>query len=125
MVRFITLGGVLALAACGQSGVRGVSLDIFTSGSVQEPRPGPLSAVAGVSDQAVEACRQAIAAAATRHGATQVEAVSAGTPSQLPEGVTEAPLETRIVYTQADTVQVRQARIACRLDDRGNVLGLV
>jgi len=125
MVRFITLGGVLALAACGQSGVRGVSLDIFTSGSVQESRPGPLSAVAGVSDQAVEACRQAIAAAATRHGATQVEAVSAGTPSQLPEGVTEAPLETRIVYAQADTVQVRQARIACRLDDRGNVLGLV
>jgi hypothetical protein len=125
MVRFVTLAGTLALMGCGHAGLDGFSLDVFASGSVQERPPGPLVPVPGVADETVEACRQAIAAAAAPYGATRVEAVSAGAVSQLPEGVMEAPIEARIVYEQSADAQVRQARVACRLDGEGGVVGLL
>jgi hypothetical protein len=125
MLRVVMLAGTLALMGCGQVGWNGFSLDIFTSGSVKQRDLGPLTAIPGVTDETVEACRQALAAAAAQHGATRVEAVSAGAVSELPKGVTEAPIEARIVYEQAAGTQVRQARVACQLDAEGSVVGLL
>jgi hypothetical protein len=125
MLHILMLAVTLTLMGCGPLSFRGLGLDVFTSGSVQEPEPGPLSAVPGVADETVEACRQAMAAAAAHHGATRVEAVSAGQVTQLPDGLTEAPIDARIVYDEAAGTQVRQARVTCRLDEQGSVVGLL
>ena len=58
-------------------------------------------------------------------GATRVEAVSAGTLVRLPNGGTEASLEVKITYERQNQVQVRQARITCRLNDQGGVIELL
>jgi hypothetical protein len=58
-------------------------------------------------------------------GAVQVQAASAGTPTTLPNGVTEAPLEARITYEQAGEVEIRQARVTCQLSEDGRVLALL
>jgi len=125
MLRVVVLAGTLALMGCGQAGFRGFSFDIFTSGSVKGQGPGLLSGAPGVADETVEACRQVMAAAAAQHGATRVEAVSAGEVSQLSDGITEAPIEARIVYEQAGGTQVRQARVTCQLNAEGSVVRLL
>src|SRR5215211_461906 len=118
MLRWLAVAGPLALMGCADVGVRGFSLASFTS-SGQEQRRGALLPVPGVADEIVEACRRAVAAAAAPHGATLVEAVSAGVTGRLPEGLTEAPIEARITYEQGPDIQVRQSRIACRLSESG------
>ena len=87
--------------------------------------PRPLSVVPGVARQSVDSCRNTIAAEAKPHGAVRVEAVSAGAPTRVREGITRAPIEARIVYARAGRVQVRQARITCQLNAQGRVISLV
>jgi hypothetical protein len=85
----------------------------------------PLAPRAGVPRSVVDACRSTIAAQARAHGAIRVEAVSAGPPRPVGEGMTGAPIEARILYSRGDQVQVRQARITCQLSARGQVVALV
>ena len=85
----------------------------------------PLTGVPGVSPKSVNACRTTIAAEARAHGAVQVEAVSAGAPSTARTGLMGAPIEARIVYARGGDMQVRQARITCRLNTQGRVVALL
>jgi hypothetical protein len=84
-----------------------------------------LSPMAGVPRRSVDACRNTIAAQVTPYGGIQVEAVSAGPPRGIRQRGTNAPIEARIIYARADHVQVRQARITCRLDAQGRVVALL
>jgi hypothetical protein len=83
-----------------------------------------LSPVAGVPRRSVDACRNTIATQVTPYGAIQVEVVSAGPLRAVQQGGTNAPIEARIIYARADHVQVRQARITCRLNAQGRVVAL-
>jgi hypothetical protein len=78
----------------------------------------------GVSGQFVELCRTSIAAAALRYGAIRVDAAGAGLASRLPNGEVMAPLHVRVVYARANARQVRQSRVACRLNAVGTVVAL-
>ncbi len=79
---------------------------------------------AGVSGQLVELCRTSIAEAALRYGAIRVDAAGAGPTSRLPGGGLVAPLHVRVVYARANARQVRQSRVACRLNAAGSVVAL-
>jgi hypothetical protein len=78
----------------------------------------------GVPGQIVELCRTSIAAAALRYGAIQVDAEGAGLTSRLPGGGLMAPLQVSVVYARANARQVRQSRVACRLNAAGSVVAL-
>lgn len=126
MKRLITLLSLLALGACGQAGF--APREFFT-GTLGALPPRQASAepamVVELTPETPDACRDGIAAAAESHGAVEVDVVSAGEPTLLPDGVTERPLETRIKYERAGEVQVREARIACRQDQEGRVVALL
>jgi hypothetical protein len=66
-----------------------------------------------------------IAAGAMPLGAVQVDAVSAGAPTLSRGGILGAPIEARIVYARGGAMQVREARVTCRLDARGRVVALL
>ena len=80
----------------------------------------PMIAKPGIPPTVVRACRTAIASAATPLGAVLVHAVSAG-PLQQRRGALTAPIEVRIHYARQGGVEVRQARVGCRLDAAGRV----
>jgi hypothetical protein len=73
----------------------------------------------GTSDAVVRVCRQAIFSAAKPLGAVGVHAVSAGPVRRQRNGLT-APLSVRIDYGK----EVRQAKVGCRLDAAGRVIGV-
>ncbi len=79
---------------------------------------------AGVSGRIVELCRTSIAAAALRYGAIRVDAAGAGQTSRLPGGGLMAPLQVSVVYARANARQIRQSRVACRLNAAGSVVAL-
>jgi hypothetical protein len=87
--------------------------------------PRPLPRTGAVPRDAVNACRETIAAQARRHGAVRVEAASAGSPRRVRNGVTGAPIEARIVYARSNQLQVRQARVTCQLNVRNQVIALL
>jgi hypothetical protein len=94
------------------------------SPSVLQTLTRPLPAVAAAPPQAVRACRDTIKAAAVPYRAKQVEAVGAGPASRTSRGITTVPINARVVYARGQISQVRQARITCRLNDRGIVVAL-
>jgi hypothetical protein len=73
----------------------------------------------------LELCRERIADEARPRGATRVEAVSAGPPHRLPNGGFEAPIKATVTYARESQLEVRVARINCRLDGGGRVLELL
>jgi hypothetical protein len=87
--------------------------------------PSSPASMAGVPPEVVSVCRNAMDRPAKALGAIQVEAVSAGTPGQLPGGETMAPLDVRIIYRRGDEIVVRQALVTCWLSDRGQVESLL
>jgi hypothetical protein len=127
MRRLMTLGGLVMLAGCAPLAVSGSSQDVFT-GSVpveaQQP-PNALQSTGDVPSEVILACHQFMTAQAQSLGATWLEAASAGTLVRLPDGATDAPLEVRVTYQHKDRVDVRQARITCRLNDQGEVTDLL
>jgi hypothetical protein len=80
----------------------------------------PLKAKPGIPKAVVRACRTAIASAAAPLGAVRVNAVSAGTLQQF-RGALTARIEVRIHYARQGGIEVRQARVGCRLDAAGRV----
>ncbi|MER8435321.1 hypothetical protein [Mesorhizobium sp. M1393] len=81
---------------------------------------GPLGARPGTPTAVVQACRAAILSAATPLGALRVHAVSAGALRQR-RGALTAPIAVRIDYARRGGIEVRQARVGCRLDAAGRV----
>ena len=121
-MRLITAGGILMLAACNYTGARVSLWEVFTGSLQRDPPPGPLVGVGGVSPEMLAVCRERIAARTQPLGATWIDVASAGNPIHLLDGGTEAPIETSITYEHDNKVQVRQARVTCRLDDQGRVV---
>lgn len=88
---------------------------------------GPLEALQttpGTPSAVVSACRAAIATAARPLGAVRVSAVSAG-PMRKQQTALTAPIEVRIQYATKGLMQIRQAKVRCRLDAAGSVVAVV
>jgi len=103
-------------------------LDHSESGRVTEGYPfGPqtsLKAKPGTPPAVVGACRGAILSAATPLGAVRVSAVSAG-PLRQRRGALAAPIQVRITYARHGSIEVRQAKVSCRLDAFGSVTAVI
>jgi len=117
----------LAAVRAGGTGLNLPSSLIPLIGPSRSGRPGsaePLIARAGISGQIVQVCRAAIATAALPFGAIRVDTVSAGRAVRMPDGGLTAPIEARIVYARASARQIRQSRVACRMNAAGTVVAL-
>ncbi|TIQ29512.1 MAG: hypothetical protein E5X48_29975 [Mesorhizobium sp.] len=84
----------------------------------------PLKTIPGTPAAVVRACRAAITAAARPLGAVRVYAASAGPARQRRSGL-NAPIEVRIDYDRQGGVEVRQAKVGCRLDAAGKVTAVI
>ncbi|WP_176480286.1 hypothetical protein [Mesorhizobium sp. WSM3859] len=113
----ISLPSVLKPSSTG-----GGELGRFTAGYPFAPLVS-LKATPGTPPKVVSACRVAIASAATPLGAVRVYAVSAGPMRQRKAGLA-APIEVRINYALRGGIQVRQAKVLCRLDAAGKVIAV-
>jgi hypothetical protein len=82
-----------------------------------------LAPVGTAPKRLVETCRNSLVTGARPYGALRVEAVGAGESSRARGGATVVPLQARIVYANGRNVEVRQARITCNLNTRGQVMG--
>ncbi len=87
--------------------------------------PLSIAAVPGTPSTVVRTCREAIASAASPLGAVRVRAASAGSLRRHRSGALTAPLAVSIDYAGQDGIQVRQARIRCRLDSSGKVIAVI
>lgn len=87
--------------------------------------PAPLAAVPGTPGGVLRVCRQAIAAAASPLGAVRVRAASAGRLIAHRRGALTAPLVVRIDYAGQSGIEVRQARVRCRLNASGRVIAVI
>ena len=84
----------------------------------------PLKAIPGTPAAVVRACRAAITFAATPLGAVRVQVVSAG-PSRQRRGGLAAPIAVRIDYERQGGLEIRQARVGCRLNAAGKVTAVI
>jgi hypothetical protein len=84
----------------------------------------PLRAKPGTSLSVVQSCRNALVPRAVRYGATHVDVASAGRTVRLKGGGISAPVEARILFQRGNHIQVRQARITCRLDQAGRIIAM-
>ncbi|PBB18131.1 hypothetical protein [Mesorhizobium sp. WSM4313] len=82
-----------------------------------------LKAKPGTPPKVVSACRAAIMSVTTPLGAVRVFAVSAGPMRQRKAGLA-APIEVRINYALPGGIQVRQAKVLCRLGATGKVIAV-
>jgi hypothetical protein len=93
------------------------------------PRPATLSALPrravapAATPKLVRACQDRLEKAAAPYKAVQVEAVNTG-PAELASGGLTVPLRARIVYRTGKVSEVREARVNCRLNQRGVVVAL-
>ncbi|MEY9625973.1 helicase [Sinorhizobium fredii] len=87
--------------------------------------PLTIAAVPGTPNTVVRACQRAIASAASPLGAVRVRAASAGSLLRHRNGALTAPLAVSIDYAGQDGIQVRRARIRCRLDSSGRVIAVI
>ncbi|RWF71944.1 MAG: hypothetical protein EOQ34_13660 [Mesorhizobium sp.] len=81
----------------------------------------PPKAIPGTPAAVVRACR---AAAAKPLGAVRVYTVSAGPLRQRRSGL-NAPIEVRIDYDGRGGIEVRQAKVGCRLNAKGAVTAVI
>jgi hypothetical protein len=84
----------------------------------------PPRMIPGTPVDVVAACRDAIIAAARPHGVIHVDAASAGRMQSQGNGQIAAPLEIRIVYARDGGTELRQSRVSCLLNGRGEVVSL-
>ena len=73
---------------------------------------------------AVAACGEYLTAEAQRLGSQHVSVSSAGPEVKGQDGAVAQPVYARIEYARGGKKQVRQARITCRVDPVGRVVGL-
>ncbi len=82
------------------------------------------SAFTGAAPRHVELCRETLVAAADPYRAARVEAVRAGPSRQASQGITIVPIVAQVTYVQGHVSEVKRARIARWLNDRGIVVEL-
>lgn len=81
----------------------------------------PLQPVPG-RNRTVEVCRDTVASEATKLGAKQVEAVSAGPERRDAKKNWEAPVMMRITYAKPVGYEVRQSEMTCVVDPKGAIV---
>ncbi|TGP27221.1 MULTISPECIES: hypothetical protein [unclassified Mesorhizobium] len=84
----------------------------------------PLKAIPGTPAAVVRACHAAIMNAAKPLGAVRVYAASAG-PARRAQSGLNAPIAVRIDYERQGGIEVRQARVDCRLNAAGTVTAVI
>lgn len=104
------------------SGTGGGEFERFAAGYPFAPLVSQ-KAKPGTPPKVLSACRAAIVSAATPLGAVRVSAVSAGPMRKRNAGLA-APIEVRISYALRSGVQVRQAKVLCRLNATGKVIAV-
>jgi hypothetical protein len=104
-----------SLAWVPQTGyVRGTPAALASLGRPLAVTPGP--------NRTVEACREVVESEATKIGAREVEAVSAGPHQRTAEGRYMGPVEMRITYPRPGGYEVRTARMTCVVDSKGKII---
>jgi hypothetical protein len=76
------------------------------------------------SEQAIRACRETLIAAAAPYRPKRVEAAGAGPVRRTRHGIATIPIEARVTYDWGRGMEIRQARIACQLNDSNIVVAL-
>lgn len=94
--------------------VRGTPQAVAAIGAPLEAAPGP--------NRTVEACRDVVESEASKIGAREVEAVSAGPHRRNRRGQYEGPVRMRITYATANGFEVREATMTCIVDGRGKIV---
>jgi hypothetical protein len=94
--------------------VRGTRTTIAALGSPLQPAPG--------LNRTVEACRDRVQSEATKMGAQNVEAVSAGPQRRNEKGQIVGPVRMRITYARPVGYEVREAVLMCVVDSKGKVV---
>ncbi|RWB83683.1 MAG: hypothetical protein EOQ52_26115 [Mesorhizobium sp.] len=84
----------------------------------------PLKAIPGTPAAVVRTCRAAIMTAARPLGAMRVYVASAGLLRRRGGGL-NAPIEVRIDYARQGGIEIRQAKVGCRLDAAGRVTAVI
>ena len=76
------------------------------------------------SEQAIRACRETLMTAAAPYRPTSVEVAGAGPVRRTRQGIATIPIEARVTYDWGRGTEIRQARIACQLNDSNIVVAL-
>ena len=108
-------GETIVLSYVPQLGfVRGTSAALASVGR-------PMAAIDG-PNRTVETCRQTVWSEASKSGATEVEAVSAGTEQRDRKGDVFAPVRMRVTYQRPSGWEVRESTLTCIVDRRGKIV---
>ena len=94
--------------------VRGTRSALASFGTPLQSAPG--------RNRTVEACREAVMAEASRLGAREVEAASAGPDRMNEKGQFVGPVRVRITYARATGFEVREANMTCVVDQNGKIV---
>lgn len=94
--------------------VRGTPQAVAAIGAPLEAAPG--------RNRTVEACRDVVESEASKIGAREVEAVSAGPHRRNRRGQYEGPVHMRITYATTNGFEVREATMTCIVDGRGRIV---
>lgn len=94
--------------------VRGRPEVVASIGTPMTPAPG--------TNRTVEACRDVVESEASKIGAREVEAASAGPHRRNRRGHYEGPVRMRITYATSNGFEVREATMTCIVDARGKIV---
>lgn len=98
----------------GTGFVRGTSAALASIGQPLSPVPG--------RNRTVETCRTTVWSEASKVGAKEIEAVSAGPDRQDRKGHYFAPVLMRLTYDRPMVYEVREAMLICVVDRRGGIV---
>ena len=108
-------GETIVLSYVPQLGfVRGTSSTLASIGRPLATRDGP--------NRTVETCRQTVWSEASKSGATEVEAVSAGIEQRDRKGDFFAPVRMRVTYQRPSGWEVRESTLTCIVDRGGKIV---
>ncbi len=94
--------------------VRGTPEALRSLGSSLRPAAGP--------NKTVEPCRDVVLSEASKIGAKDVEAVSAGSHQRGPKGEYFAPVHMRVTYAMLGVYEVRETNITCIISKQGKIV---
>ena len=95
--------------------VKGTSAVLATIGQPLAEVPGP--------NRTVEICRTTMWSEASKAGANEIEAISAGPDKRDSKGDYFAPVVMRLTYERPMAYEVREATLICVVDPNGGIVG--
>ncbi len=94
--------------------VRGTKETLASLGVPLRPAPG--------RNRTVEPCRAVVLSEASKIGAKEVEAVSAGPQRRRPGGQFAARVHMRVTYPSFGAFEVRDSKLTCIVDKNGKIV---